>query len=232
MPGHAPKIDRRSDADVLRQLRTLAQTYTDWRPQPDHADAGDALISIAGRMASLIIERLNRAPEKNFLAFLDLIGTRVRPPRAARVPLTFQLVEGSPADALVPARTQVAAAAGDDEVVFETDGDLVVTRASLVAVFAHDPRADTYADVTDVATGVTEGAFPVFAGATPVEHSLYLALDDFLLLDNPKPRDGDDHLRRPGERGGPACASDRLGMLTGTWGRLAGCGRRGGQQSV
>jgi hypothetical protein len=48
-------------------------------------------------------------PEKNFLAFLNLIGTELLPPQPARAPLTFRLAENSPVDALVPAGTQAAA---------------------------------------------------------------------------------------------------------------------------
>lgn len=189
MPAQAPKIDPRTYDDIVRQTSTLVQKYTAWRPRDGQPDAGTALVGIFGRLVEGVIERLNQAPEKNFLAFLDLIGTQIRPPRPARVPLTFQLATGSPVDALVPARTQVAAppAAGEEEdIVFETDRDLVVTRSQLVAVFAHEPTEDRYTDVTPLATGVSDAAFPAFTGTTLVEHSLYLARDDFFTLPGPK----------------------------------------------
>jgi hypothetical protein len=86
-------------------------------------DAGSALIRIFGRFVELVIDRLNQVPEKNFLAFLNLIGADILPPQSARVPLTFALAEGSPVDALVPAGTQVAAPAAEGEeedVIFES----------------------------------------------------------------------------------------------------------------
>jgi len=131
----APLIDTRTQADVVAQATQLAGQVSRWQPPPDgQSDVGQALIGILGRFAGLVIERLNRAPDKNYLAFLNLIGASPVPPRPARVPLTFHLATGSPVDAVVPAGTLAAAPplAGDiDDVVFETERPLVVTRAQL-----------------------------------------------------------------------------------------------------
>ncbi|MBD1887670.1 baseplate J/gp47 family protein [Microcoleus vaginatus] len=147
-------------------------------------DAGRGLIRIFGRMAALVSDRLNQAPDKNFLAFLDLIGTQLLPPQPAKVPLTFSLVEMSPVDALVPAHTQVAAppAEEQEEVVFETDRELVVTTAQLKAVFVREPQKDKYSDRTSQSTGKKDAAFEAFAGEIPIQHSLYLACDELFTL--------------------------------------------------
>ena len=182
-----PKIDQRSYEDIVKQTVELARKFTadqqGWKPGAA-PDAGLALIRIFGRMASLVSTRLNRVPEKHFLTFLDLIGTHIQPPQPARVPLTFSLVEQNQAspnlETFVPAGTQVAAAAseGQEEVVFETEQDLVVTSAQLQAVFVRQPEVDKYSDHTDIATGKKTGSFLAFEGDTATEHSLYLALDD------------------------------------------------------
>ncbi len=143
-----------------------------WRPTPGAPDAGQALTRIFGRMAELVVTRLNRLPDRNFLAFLDLIGTRLNPPQPARVPLTFLLAAGSPVDALVPAGTQAVATAleGDAEPpLFETERDLVVTRSRLVAVCTREPGRDLWADHT----GAT--SFEPFRGDRPIEHRLHLS---------------------------------------------------------
>jgi hypothetical protein len=152
-------------------------------------DAGRALIRIFGRMAALVSDRLNQVPDKNFLAFLNLIGTQLSPPQPASVPLTFSLVQGSPVDALVPAHTQVAAppAKGqEEEVVFETDRELVVTTAQLQAVLVREPEKDKYSDRTLQATGKKDDAFEAFAGQQPIEHCLYLACDELFTLPGTK----------------------------------------------
>lgn len=180
-----PKIDTRTYQDIVNQTEELAKKFTDWRPRPDgKPDAGMAMIRIFGRMAALVSDRLNQVPDKNFLAFLDLIGTQLLPPQPAKVPLTFSLAQGSPVDALVPAHTQVAAppAEGQEEVVFETDRELVVTTAQLQAVFVREPEKDKYSDRTLQATGKKDAAFEAFAGEQPIEHCLYLACDELFTL--------------------------------------------------
>ncbi|NDJ16460.1 putative baseplate assembly protein [Myxacorys almedinensis] len=183
-----PKIDRRRYDEMVAQTEQLARTYAGWQPRADgHPDAGRALFRIFGRMAALVSDRLNRVPEKNFLTFLNLIGTQLLPPQPAKVPLTFTLAEGSPVDALVPAQTQVAAppAEGEDEeVVFETTREILVTTAQLKAVYVRQPDADRYSDRTSFATTSDtsdQPAFPVFAGDRPIPHRLYLACDLFTL---------------------------------------------------
>jgi hypothetical protein len=178
-----PKIDNRRYDDIVLQTIELARKFTpDWQPGTK-PDAGEALIRIFARMAMQVSDRLNRAPEKNFLAFLDLIGTQIRPPQPARVPLTFQLVEGSPVDAFVPAHTQVAAMLPDgEEVVFETEQELVVTTAQLKAAFVREPSRDRFCDCTPQVTGVENAAFSMFEGDRSIEHSLYFACDQLLTL--------------------------------------------------
>jgi len=152
-------------------------------------DAGRGLIRIFGRMAALVSDRLNQVPDKNFLAFLDLIGTQLLPPQPAKVPLTFFLVERSPVDALVPAHTQVAAPPAEEqqeEVVFETDRELVVTTAQLKAVFVWEPEKYRYSDRTSQATGKEDTAFEAFTGEKPIEHGLYLACDELFTLPGTK----------------------------------------------
>src|SRR5205807_10189624 len=116
--------------------------------QPERGTSG-ALIRVCARFAELVTDRLNRVPEKNFLAFLDLLGASLLPPRPARVPLTFALADTAAAGTVVAAGTQVTAAAAAGEpspAVFETESELVVTASRLTASFTRDPASDCYAD--------------------------------------------------------------------------------------
>lgn len=188
MSVQPPKIEQRSYAKIVADTEDLAHTFSGWSAQtPIDAparDLGGALIRIFGRMAEVVIDRINRVPDQNFLAFLDLIGTRQLPPQPARVPLTFRLAAGSPEDAFVPAGTQVASPATEQlvEAIFETERDLVLTRAQLVTAYVREPAADLYGDVTARATGVEDAPFRAFEGDTRIEHSLYLAHDDIFGL--------------------------------------------------
>src|SRR5260221_8102065 len=90
-------------------------------------DPGVTVLELTAWMTELILYRLNRVPEKNFLAFLDLIGIKLRPPQPARGLITFELVEGAEKQ-LIREGTQVATpqAADEDTVIFETQRELAV----------------------------------------------------------------------------------------------------------
>ncbi len=165
-----------------------------WKPKEQKTDAGGALIRIFAGMVKTVSDRLNQVPEKNFLAFLDLIGGQLKPPQPAKVPLTFHLAEGSPVDGLVPAHTQVSAPpaeGSDEEIVFETDRELVVTTAQLKAVFVREPSRDMYRDCTLEATGQKDAAFLAFAGDREaadhrsdrdIPHFLYITCPEIFAL--------------------------------------------------
>ncbi|MBD2341677.1 baseplate J/gp47 family protein [Calothrix sp. FACHB-156] len=170
-----------SNITGLQKVKVQAKGW--WKTR---TDVGLALIRIFARMVALVSDRLNQVPEKHFLAFLDLIGTQIQPPQPAKVPLTFYLPEGSPTDieAFVPLGTQVAAptAEGQEEVVFETEQNLVVTTTELQAVYVCQPDVDCYSDRTLSATGQNHGIFSVFEAAQPIDHFLYVAIKNPLVV--------------------------------------------------
>lgn len=202
MEYEAPKIDPRTASDVFKQVvdhlledykKNAPETDQNWKNFEPGEGVSGALISIFARYGELIIERLNQVPEKNLLAFLDLLGASLLPPHAARVPLTFSLAEGATVDVVVPAGTQVAALAIEaerDTVVFETERDLMVTPVRLTAAFARNIQVDKYADYSfilpqsienrerETPVGLTPAkAVSVFECDKTIDHILYIAHD-------------------------------------------------------
>src|SRR5437764_6982258 len=186
MEEPAPKIDPRNAQDISRQLRKLLGGYApQWKEQGPGASSGlsAALIGIFSRFSEIVIQRLNKTPEKNPLAYLDMLGLSVLPPEPARAPLTFFLTSGSLTDALVPAGTQVAAkpAEGDTgPVVFETERELTVVAARLDATITRDPSLDAYSDRSAVIYAPSESGVQIFSAETPIEHILYISHERFL----------------------------------------------------
>lgn len=176
MANPAPQIDQPTAKEIASQVQDLLTEYVpDWPGELQGPSA--ALVGIFARFAEIIIQRLNRVPDKNFLAFLDLLGASRLPPQPARVPLTFSLAAGSATDAIVPAGTQVAAppAEGEEQpVIFETERELVVTAAQLASVFVRDPARDAYADHSAIVESAASPGLSVFRGNRRNEHILYL----------------------------------------------------------
>ena len=176
-------IDEKLAADIAKidNLKEVKIKVKGWC-KSEKPDPGLALIRIFSRMATLAIARLNQVPDKNFLAFLDLLGTQILPPQPAKVPLTFSLASGVTDDKLVviPGGTQVAAPpleGEDEEVVFETEIDLTMTTSRLQAIFVRQPDADLYSECTG-----KDEPFRVFVGENAIAHYLYIACDELFSL--------------------------------------------------
>ena len=178
-----PNIDKRTAAEVLRDIRSSMPSW--YQEAPGEFNA--ALLQICAYFGEQIIHRLNRAPEKNFLAFLDLLGISPLFMEAARVPLTFSLAPGSVAPVPIPAGTLVAAppAKGDQRpILFETERKFFATPARLDSLFYKDGTKDRYADLSSAVAepsgpqsqAVPEAAPVVCPGLRPIPHLLYIAL--------------------------------------------------------
>jgi len=184
-----PAIDERDRYALARQLNGLLERSGGRRLEPKETEIADAVIQVFARYGELLIERINRAPHKNFLAFLEMLGVSKLPPRPAVVPLTFYLAP-SAGPAIVPARTQVATQplpGEKDPVIFETLAELEVVPIPLNAMFAKNGGEDVYGDLSGLLPqampkpgtvgALPEIAHPVFRGDAQIPHRLYLGLE-------------------------------------------------------
>src|SRR5437016_6199540 len=171
-----PNLDDRSWKQIVEEAVRLIPRYCPEWTNHNTSDPGVTLLELYAWMTEMVIYRLNKVPEKNFLTFLDLIGVRLKPPEPARVVLELTPSEGAEGELVVRKGTQIATlqAAGGDPVTFETLRDITLLPLHVVrAVSSH--RA-TVADHTEaLASG---GAHePLFAGVQEVERFLYLGDD-------------------------------------------------------
>ncbi|MET9971843.1 putative baseplate assembly protein, partial [Streptomyces sp. NPDC006356] len=146
--------DRRFQQFVDDAKRYIQQRAPEWT---DHnvSDPGVTLVETVAHMADQIVYRLNRVPEKNHLAFLDLVGITLFPPSAARTDVTFWLSAPQEERILVPAGTEVATLRTEREeaVVFATERELTVVPCSLGRLVVQH-RGEP---VTDRTTELVEG---------------------------------------------------------------------------
>ncbi|MFE9768352.1 putative baseplate assembly protein [Streptomyces sp. NPDC005808] len=145
--------DRRFQNFVDDAKRYIQQRAPEWT---DHnvSDPGVTLVETVAHMADQIVYRLNRVPEKNHLAFLDLVGITLFPPSAARTDVTFWLSAPQEEPVLLPVGTEVATTRTESEeaVVFATERELAVVPSELTHLVAQSsggPVADRTADLTE-----------------------------------------------------------------------------------
>ena len=200
------KLDQRDAAQVVSDLLKRLPGYVPgWTPQP--GSVGDALTQIFGRYMEVLIERLNAAPDKNFLAFLDLLGQSLVEARPARAPVVFKFSPPTPAElpaaitssavnlpappeplALpvinmrVPQATQVTATppGGGTPLIFETENAIALVSAKLAQTVSLWPGQDSYSDHSAALAAGTP--ITLFRSKTQTPHSLYLAHDGYFAL--------------------------------------------------
>jgi predicted phage baseplate assembly protein len=145
-----PIIDSRTFSDLLRLVMTRAREFApEWYMRVQD-DPGMVLAAIYAHYLEILLERLNRVPEKNFLAFLDFLGVSLLPPSPATAPVVFTLAPTAGTSGIVPKGTQVATMQTETQpaVVFETEQDLNVVAAQFVASYSVEPARDRYANHT------------------------------------------------------------------------------------
>ncbi|MEU1192981.1 putative baseplate assembly protein [Streptomyces sp. NPDC005859] len=145
--------DRRFQQFVDDAKRYIQQRAPEWT---DHnvSDPGVTLVETVAHMADQIVYRLNRVPDKNHLAFLDLVGIRLFPPSAARTEVTFWLSAPQDEPVLLPVGTEVATVRTESEeaVVFATERELSVVPSRLnhlVVQHRGEPVSDRTSDLTE-----------------------------------------------------------------------------------
>jgi len=151
-----PPIDPRTPEQIADRTRALLRHYLadyGWDANSDGGEAGKALVGVFAHYCGLLIERINRAPEKNLLAFLDLLGNSLAPPIPAEAPLTFFLDGSATQGRAVPIGTRVQAdpaATGGIPVLFETIEDLWLSGFELKCLGKQRPSEQTPRDIGDL----------------------------------------------------------------------------------
>jgi len=176
IPPNAPPVDLRDSDAVLAEFQNRQHGYLpSWNPPPQ--SAGAAMGPIFARLIAAVLERLNQAPAKAKLAFLDLLGLRLIPAQPARAPVVFSLSSGA-ADGSAPEGTQVAAPpppGSTNQIVFSTEQDAAIGAAKLAELVSLWPGRDQYLNHSSaLAAGQP---FTLFQGLQlqQTDHILYLA---------------------------------------------------------
>ncbi|MET9924495.1 MULTISPECIES: putative baseplate assembly protein [unclassified Streptomyces] len=135
--------DRRFQQLVDEAKRYVQQRSPEWT---DHnvSDPGVTLIETFAYMVDQLLYRLNRVPDKNYAAFLDLLGVTLFPPTVARAEVDFWLSAPQPETVHLSAGTEVATARGEAEepVVFTTSEELPIVPSELVRLVTAPKTGD------------------------------------------------------------------------------------------
>ena len=143
----APNLDDRKFQDIVSEARNKIPLYCPKWTDYNLSDPGITLIELFAWMVDMLLYRLNRVPEKNYIKFMDLIGIRLEPPKPANADITFRLSAPQPEAITIPKGTEVATVRTETEeaITFTTNQDLTIILPTLVYSLT-TPDSTTFGD--------------------------------------------------------------------------------------
>jgi len=85
MPIRPPSLDDRSFDDLVSELLARIPAHTPEWTDPRPGDPGRTVLELFAWLTDTLLYRVNLSPEKQRLAFLQLLGIPLKPSLAARV---------------------------------------------------------------------------------------------------------------------------------------------------
>jgi predicted phage baseplate assembly protein len=173
-----PAIDDRRFDDIVAEARTRIARYTpEWTDFNDN-DPGLALVQVFAWLTEMLIYRLGKVPELNYLKFLELLGIELNAAEPARTEITFPVLATFPdPTVIVPRQAQVSAESpgGGAPIIFETERSLVALKSRLTAVQSFDGYI--YTDLT-LQNQEAEVGFEPFGSLANPDSALLLGFNE------------------------------------------------------
>jgi predicted phage baseplate assembly protein len=128
-----PKLDDRKFQDIVTEARSKIPQYCPKWTDYNLSDPGITIIEMFAWMVDMLLYRLNRVPEKNYIKFMDMIGIRLEPPKPATVDVTCRLSTPQPEPVTIPQGTEVATVRTETQeaISFTTDRDFTILLPTL-----------------------------------------------------------------------------------------------------
>jgi predicted phage baseplate assembly protein len=183
MPLVTPRLDDRRFQDIVDEAKSRIPRYCPEWTDHNVSDPGVALIELFAWMTDLLLYRVNQVPDRMYIKFLELIGVRLEPPRAARAPVTFYLSAAQPTDVSIPEGTEVATVRTETSpaIVFTSEAELTIRTPKVIDAFTRRAGAtegpDSWMRYEVAKLGLADHRLQVFAKDPQPGDAMYIALD-------------------------------------------------------
>ena len=138
-----PQMEKITKKDIIDYMRKCARQYVpEWRYDEEQPDAGTALVSIFADMMYDNIKKFNMSVAGDLFSFFDGVNAKLLPASPAEGFAVFGLPEGLVSQAEVPAGTRLLADTEDEQLVFETQEEVLVSSLELQRIFLAAPKED------------------------------------------------------------------------------------------
>jgi hypothetical protein len=207
----APELDARDAVQMVSAVLARRPGYfppgspVRWsRPAglPPERGTDTAFVEILARFLETLLRRLDQAPDKNKLAFLDAAGVELVAAQGARAPVVVRLATGA-ADARLPAGSRLVAPPPPEStasIVFEMESAMGLAAAKLGKVVSLWPGRDQFIDHTvEHQAGRPFRPFAL-SQLQDTEHAIYLSHSSLLALDGEARLEVEVELAHPASR--------------------------------
>ena len=145
-----PQMEKMSREDIIDYMRKCAKQYVpEWRYDKKQPDAGTALVSIFADMMYDNIKKFNMSVAGDLFSFFDGINAKLLPASPAEGFVVFGLPEGFVSEAEVPSGTRLLADGDKEQLVFETQEEVLVCPLDIHKIFLAAPREDAIYELFD-----------------------------------------------------------------------------------
>src|SRR3954453_5915346 len=104
----SPSLDDRTFQQLVDEAKRHVQRRCPEWTNHNVSDPGVTLIEAFAWMTDLLLYRLNRVPDRNYVKFLELLGVTLFPPAAAHAEVSFRLSSPQPVPVRINAGTVVS----------------------------------------------------------------------------------------------------------------------------
>jgi predicted phage baseplate assembly protein len=182
VPLPKPNLDDRRFQEIVDQAKRLIPHYTPEWTDHNVSDPGVALIELFAWMTDMVLYRMNQVPDKMLAQFMELVGVRLQPPRAARAPVTFYLSAPQEQDLLIPEGTEVATVRTETSpaIVFTTEASLTIRPPRVLGAlqfFAGSQRENPWVPQDLRRLELPGERLPLFSPEPQVGDAFYIALE-------------------------------------------------------
>jgi predicted phage baseplate assembly protein len=134
-------LDDRAFQDLVTECILRIPRYTPEWTNHNPSDPGITLIELFAWLTDQMGMRFNQVPRRNYIAFLELLGIRLAPPKPARTDVTFYLSSAQPVAITIPSDTEIATerTASTEAMIFSTDRPLIIGQPKIKHVLTAAP---------------------------------------------------------------------------------------------
>ncbi|MEP7188075.1 MAG: putative baseplate assembly protein, partial [Roseiflexaceae bacterium] len=180
MPLPTANLDDRRFQDIVDQAKRMIPQYCPEWTDHNVSDPGVTLIELFAWMTEMLLYRVNQVPEKMYVKFLELLGVRLEPPRAAQAPVTFYLSAPQPNIVIIPADTEVATVRTETSpaVIFTTEADLPLRPPAIIGAYSRAAGRGGAWTIHDLGQLALAGRrIALFPAQLTADDAFYIALE-------------------------------------------------------